>query len=325
MSIRVDQVRASARGVLPARVAANIQMALTGRTATTLDLPGERTAVPVVVRLAADQRQDVNDLAGISVTSENGNAIPLLDVVEIHETQWGSDRHRKNHLPLDYVAASVNRDRSQPLSVQRDIGSQLARQGFDQQAIHWTNTPDDDRELSLFWGGEWQMTRQTYRDLAVAGVVVILVIYVMLAGWFGSYTVPLLIMMPIPLIFIGVIPGHWLLGLDIAGLGVLGVIALAGIVVRNALLLVDFTRKHIDQGMRINDALITAGALRTRPILLTAGTVMFGSGALIFEPALQPLGLTLLSGVLISTLLTLILIPALYFHMYSDEDDAGGI
>lgn len=155
------------------------------------------------------------------------------------------------------------------------------------------------------------MTQQVYRDLAWAGLAVLLVIYTLLSAWFNSYL--------IPLVFIGAIPAHWLMGLDIAGLGVLGVIALAGIVVRNAVLLVDFTQKRLDGGMEIRDALISAGALRTRPILLTAGTVAFGSGALIFEPALQPLGLTLISGVMVATLLTLILIPVLYYSMLGER------
>ncbi|NDY96581.1 efflux RND transporter permease subunit [Wenzhouxiangella limi] len=320
LDLRVDSVRASARAVVPARVAANVRTALSGRTATTLDLPGERRPVPVVVRLAADQRIDRTDLAGLYVASAGDEAVPLLDVVDIRSTRWARNRHRKDQLPLEYVAATVNRDRSQPISVQRDIAGQLDEQGFDPENIHWIDAPDNDGQLSLFWSGEWQMTRQVYRDLALAGLAVILLIYFILAGRFGSYLVPLLIMMPIPLVFIGVIPGHWLMDLNIAGLGVLGIIALAGIVVRNALLLVDFTERHLAEGMATDDALIEAGVLRTRPILLTAGTVMFGSGALIFEPALKPLGLTLLSGVLVSTLLTLVLIPILYFHCFAENE-----
>lgn len=321
LDVRVDSVRASARAVVPARVAANVRTALSGRTATTLDLPGERHPVPVIVRLPADQRIDRTDLAGLYVASTGDAAVPLLDVVDIRQARWAPNRHRKDQLPLEYVAAQINRDRSQPLSVQRDIAGQLDEQGFDPDAIHWIEAPDNDGELSLFWSGEWQMTRQVYRDLALAGLAVILLIYFILAGRFGSYLVPLLIMMPIPLVFIGVIPGHWLMDLNIAGLGVLGIIALAGIVVRNALLLVDFTERHLADGMPTDDALIEAGVLRTRPILLTAGTVMFGSGALIFEPALKPLGLTLLSGVLVSTLLTLVLIPILYFHCFARQTD----
>jgi len=130
---------------------------------------------------------------------------------------------------------------------------------------------------------------------------------------------PLLIMLPIPLIFIGVIPAHWAWGINIAGTGVLGVIALGGIVTRNAILLVDFIEKRLDDGMDLKEAVVQAGAQRTRPIILTAATVMFGSGVLIFEPSLEPLGLTLASGVLVSTLLTLVLIPLLYFHAFSNS------
>ncbi len=161
------------------------------------------------------------------------------------------------------------------------------------------------------------MTRDVYRDLGLAGLVVMILIYVLLAAWFGSYRLPLLIMLPIPLIFIGVIPAHWLWGINIAGTGVLGVIALAGIVTRNAILLVDFIEQRLGEGMALQEAVVQAGAQRTRPIILTAATVMFGSGVLIFEPSLETLGLTLASGVLVSTLLTLILIPVLYYHVFS--------
>jgi multidrug efflux pump subunit AcrB len=167
------------------------------------------------------------------------------------------------------------------------------------------------------------MTRDVYRDLGVAGLVVMVLIYVLLAGWFRSYRLPMLIMLPIPLIFIGVIPAHWLWGINIAGTGVLGVIALGGIVTRNAILLVDFIEQRLDEGMDLKEAVIQAGAQRTRPILLTAATVMFGSGVLIFEPALEPLGLTLASGVLVSTLLTLVLIPVLYFHAFKNSNRAN--
>ncbi|MFA6687630.1 MAG: efflux RND transporter permease subunit, partial [Desulfuromonas sp.] len=168
----------------------------------------------------------------------------------------------------------------------------------------------------VYWSGEWEMTRDVYRDLGVASVVAMLLIYILIAGWFSSYTLPLLIMLPIPLIFIGVLPAHWIWGVDISGIGVLGLISLAGIVTRNAILLVDFVIQREKEGMEIGAAVLQSGIERTRPILLTAATVMFGSGILIFEPALEPLGLSLASGVLISTPITLVLIPVLYFHVY---------
>jgi len=313
LHLTVDQTRAAAQGVPAARAAAAVQMALSGRIATDLDLPGERRPVPVVVRFAESERLWVEDLAGVYIRSEQGRAVALRDLLDIEEAPATPHRHRKNQLTVYYVAAEIDRDRSQPVSVQRDLVQGLLAEDMSMPEIRWLSPPDDDAEITLFWGGEWQITQQVYRDLAWAGLAVILVIYTLLSAWFNSYVIPLVIMAPIPLVFIGVIPAHWLMGLDIAGLGVLGVIALAGIVVRNAVLLVDFTQKRVDGGMEISDALIDAGALRTRPILLTASTVAFGSGALIFEPALQPLGLTLISGVVVATLLTLLLIPTLYY------------
>lgn len=312
--LSVDLERSAARGVPPARVAAAVQMALAGRTAATLNLPEEREPVPVIVQLRESERESLDDLAGLYLRSETGRMVPLMDVIDTVEAQWQPNRYRKNELPVVYVAADVNRDRSQPVSVQRDIVAELEKQPGDMPAVSWFRLPRSDARTVLFWGGEWAMTQQVYRDMGMAGLVVILVIYTLLAGWFNSYLVPLLIMVPIPLVFIGVIPAHWLMGLDLAGFGVLGVIALAGIVVRNAVLLVDFTRQRINEGVEAREALIAAATLRTRPILLTAGTVMFGSGALVFEPALRPLGLTLASGVLVATLLTLVLIPTLYMH-----------
>jgi len=325
LRLTVDQTRATAQGVLPARAAAAVQMALTGRTASDLDLPHERQPIPVVVRLPETDRQWIEDLAGLYIHNEAGQPVPLRDVLDFTEGETRTHRHRKNQLPVVYVAAQINRDRSQPVSVQRDIGGTLRDQDIEPPDIRWFSPPESELETTLFWGGEWQMTQEVYRDLALAGVGVLLVIYTLLSAWFGSYLIPLLIMMPIPLVFIGVIPAHWAMGLDIAGLGVLGVIALAGIVVRNAVLLVDFTQQRIERGMEMQDALISAGALRTRPILLTAGTVAFGSGALIFEPALKPLGLTLVSGVVVATVLTLILIPSLYFHVLGTESSTARI
>ncbi|NHA14411.1 efflux RND transporter permease subunit [Thioalkalivibrio sp. XN279] len=312
--IRVAPQRSAARGVPPARAVAALQTALAGREVTALDLPGERHPVPVVVELRDAERAGLDDLASLYVRSLDGSMVPLADVVEISEGRWQANRYRKNQLPVVYVAAEVHRDRSQPLSVQRDVVAALAREEEGMPPVNWFGVPRSDVETTLFWGGEWEMTQQVYRDMGLAGLAVLLVIYALLAGWFNSYLLPVIIMAPIPLVFIGVIPAHGLMGLDIAGFGVLGVIALAGIVVRNAVLLVDFTQSRVKDGMAMRDALIAAATLRTRPILLTAGTVMFGSGALVFEPALKPLGLTLASGVLVATLLTLLLIPTLYMH-----------
>jgi multidrug efflux pump subunit AcrB len=323
LRLDVDLARASARGVPPARVAAAVRIALTGRDAAQLDLPDERRPLPVKVRIDPGLRDQVPDLDGLYVKSASGEPVPLPDLVNISGQPWSPNLHRHEQFPTRFVAGRVNRELSQPISVQRDIVRELERLPVPMPEIKWTGLPSSDEKTTLYWSGEWGMTQQVYRDLAVAGLIVVMLIYVVLAGWFSSYSLPLLIMIPIPLVFIGVIPGHWLSGLDIAGLGVLGVIALAGVVVRNALLLVNFTQLRRAQGMKLRDALVSACVVRTRPILLTAGTVVLGSGALVLEPSLKPLGVTLVSGVLISTLLTLVLIPALYFHLYAEKEETG--
>lgn len=326
LRLEVNTALAAARGIAPATVAREVRIALAGTEATFLRLPEERRPVPVSVRLPPSAREDLEDLAGLYLPGAQGEAVPLLDLVHVIHGSEALARHRKNLLPLIYVAAEVDRSMAQALSVQLDASNKLKRperqssQDAEPAAeIRWFSMPADDRSPVVYWGGSWETTQTVYRDLGAAGVAVILLIYMMLAGWFRSYRVPLIIMLPIPLIFIGVVPAHWLWGLDISGVGVLGVITLAGIVARNAILLVDFIRQGEKQNRSLEDAVIQAGALRTRPIVLTAATVMFGSGVLIFEPSLEPLGLTLASGVLVSTLLTLLLIPVLYFHVYKSR------
>jgi multidrug efflux pump subunit AcrB len=321
LDVVVDRVRAAARGISVERVAGAVRIALSGRHAGAFDVPDSRRAVPVVVRLDRADRRSADDLGMLRVANGQGETFAVSELATV-AMQEGTDapRYRRNGLPVTYVAAHVDRGRSQPLSVQRDVADALGDDGpSPRPEIRWFEPPGDDARPALFWGGEWETTQQVYRDLGVAAAVVLAMIYIVLAGWFGSYGLPLLIMTPIPLVFIGVIPGHWLMDLDIAGLGVLGIIALAGIVVRNALLLVDFTERRLEQGLSLRDALIGAGAVRTRPILLTAGTVLFGSGALVFEPALEPLGLTLISGVLVSTVLTMVLIPVLYYQFHAGD------
>lgn len=322
LDVSVDRIRAAARGSSVQRVAAAVRTALSGRTVGAFDIPDSRSPVPLVVRLDPQRRASADDVGALRVADGEGGSFALREVASIRSYSGAVvPRYRKNGLPVNYVAAHVDRSRSQPLSVQRDLTAELPEID-DAIRIEWFSPPSDDAEPALFWGGEWETTQQVYRDLGAAAAVVLILIYVVLSGWFGSYAVPLLIMSPIPLVFIGVIPAHWLMDLDIAGLGVLGVIALAGIVVRNAVLLVDFTQRRLDQGASLDEALIGAGAVRTRPILLTAGTVLFGSGALVFEPALEPLGLTLISGVLVSTVLTLLLIPVLYHRFGAEPREA---
>ncbi|MWJ28326.1 MMPL family transporter [Halomonas sp. ZH2S] len=322
LNLDVDPERAATFGVIPAAVTRTLYLAIQGETlANWSGMTHSRDPVPVILRLARADRESKQALRSLYVISENDRAVPLESIVDFNHSEGDQARFRRGLMPVTTVFADLDRSVAQPLTVQLEALRGLGEPDID---IRWLAPPNQATEPVLYWSGEWEMTRDVYRDLGVAGLVVMILIYVLLAGWFRSYRLPVLIMLPIPLVFIGVIPAHWAWGINIAGTGILGVIALGGIVTRNAILLVDFIEKRLDEGMALKEAVIQAGAQRTRPIILTAATVMFGSGVLIFEPSLEPLGLTLASGVLISTVLTLVLIPLLYFHVYSREPESEG-
>ncbi|PXX92483.1 hypothetical protein DIT71_04615 [Marinobacter vulgaris] len=313
LSLNVDPERAATFGVIPAEVTRTLYLALEGETLA--DWSGKshsREPIPIILRLAKSDRETEQAIKSLYVINADGQPVSLESVLAFNYQDGEHALFRRGLLPVTTVFADLDRSLAQPLTVQLESPTRIEDTG-----VSWLRPPADATEPVIYWSGEWEMTRDVYRDLGVAGLVVMVLIYVLLAGWFGSYRLPLLIMLPIPLIFIGVIPAHWAWGINIAGTGVLGVIALGGIVTRNAILLVDFIEKRLDEGMEIKEAVVQAGAQRTRPIILTAATVMFGSGVLIFEPSLEPLGLTLASGVLVSTFLTLLLIPLLYFHAFS--------
>ncbi len=317
LNISVDPQRAAVHGVVPAEITRTLLLAIEGQTVA--DLPDliSRNPVPVVLRLDEQRRNNARALKALYVPSAKGKPVPLADLVDFKEEPGQPVRLRRDLLPMINVVADLDQSMAQPLTVQLEALAGLeAGDGSKQVKMDWLSPPDQTEEARLYWSGKWEMTRDVYLDLGLAGVVVMLIIYVLMAGWFGSYTLPFLIMLPIPLVFIGVVPAHWLWGINIAGTGVLGIIALAGIVTRNSILLVDFIRQHRRDGMNLGEAVVQAGVQRTRPIVLTAATVMFGSGVLIFEPSLEPLGLTLASGVLIAVPITLILIPVMYFHAH---------
>ena len=320
LNLKVDPERAATFGVIPAEVTRTLRIAIAGQTLGDWASHNySRYPVPIILRLNKADRDSEQAIRSLYTISQRNQPVSMESVLDFEHTEGDQARFRRNLMPVTTVFADLDRSVAQPTAVQME--SFISEQWPDID-VRWLNLPENTRKTIGYWAGEWEMTRDVYRDLGVAGLVVMVLIYVLLAGWFRSYQLPILIMLPIPLIFIGVIPAHWLWGINIAGTGVLGVIALGGIVTRNAILLVDFVQQRVDEGMDLKEAVIQAGAQRTRPILLTAATVMFGSGVLIFEPALEPLGLTLASGVLISTLLTLVLVPMLYYHAFKDRENS---
>jgi multidrug efflux pump subunit AcrB len=188
---------------------------------------------------------------------------------------------------------------------------------------HYASQPWSENQLAVKWDGEWQITYETFRDMGIAFAVAMLLIYLLIVGEFQSFLTPVIIMAPIPLTLIGILPGHWLTGSYFTATSMIGFIALAGIIVRNSILLVDFIQLQRRQGVPLQEAVIQAGAIRTRPILLTAAALMVGAFVIILDPIFQGLAVSLLFGVGAATLLTLVVIPVLYYSLIGERRYSG--
>jgi multidrug efflux pump subunit AcrB len=185
--------------------------------------------------------------------------------------------------------------------------------------IRFHGQPEDERKPLILWDGEWEITYVTFRDMGAAFMVAILAIYILVVAQFGSFKLPLVILTPIPLTLIGIVLGHWLFGAPFTATSMIGFIALAGIIVRNSILLVDFIRHGVRPGKTLRDALLEAGAVRFKPILLTALAAMIGAATILLDPIFQGLAISLLFGLASSTLLTVLVIPAIYIVMRNGD------
>lgn len=318
--IEVDPQKAALNGVTPQEVAQTVGTEVAGERAAEARLPDEREPVPVTVRLPLSDRGRVEDLASLSVTNAAGKSVPLTDVARLERDRTEAPIYRKDLLPVIFVTGETVGPRMAPLYAALDLNSPIRRlvtlDGVHPR-IAWTGAPADTARYAVAWAGEWTTTYELFRDLGVAFLGALVFIYLLLVGWFRSFLVPLVIMTPIPLTLIGVLPAHALVGMFLSGTGMIGLIALAGILARNSILLIDFANARVEAGASLRDAVLEAGEVRARPILLTAATVILGDGVLLFDPLLEGLGLTLMSGALIATLLTLLLVPVLYHHLLS--------
>jgi multidrug efflux pump subunit AcrB len=320
LRLSVNHHKAAVNGLAAAQVAHAVHTLVAGERAGLARLPDDREPVPIMVRLPRHERSAVPDLESLYLTGPGGRQVPLSDVVDFERDITEPTIVRKDLLPVVFVTGEAVGSRMAPLyavlNLTPAIHELVAPDGRPPQ-VHWAGAPGDASRYSIAWAGEWTTTYEVFRDLGLAFLGVLVLIYLMLVGWFGSFLVPLVIMVPIPLTLIGVFPAHAVLGMFISGTGVIGVIALAGILVRNSILLVDFVNVHLAEGMPLREAVLKAGTVRARPILLTASAVILGDGILLFDPLLEGLGLTLMSGALVSTALTLLLVPVLLYHARS--------
>jgi multidrug efflux pump subunit AcrB len=243
---------------------------------------------------------------------------PLARFVTVDSATRAPVRMRKNLRPVIYVTGDVAGTIESPVYAILALNRGLDTVRVNGAAIARYNATAPDRldETALKWDGEWQVTIEVFRDLGIAFAAVLVLIYVLVVGWFQSFTVPLVIMAPIPLTLIGVMPGHALLGAQFTATSMIGMIALAGIIVRNSILLVDFIHLQLAQGVALKDAVVRSAATRAQPILLTGLAAMLGAFFILDDPIFNGLAISLIFGILVSTVLTLVVIPLLYFIAY---------
>lgn len=313
----IDHQRAAVRGVVAAQAAGALRTLVAGDSTPWAYSPREREPVPITVRLARSQRTNAADISSLYFGSSTGGAsVPASDIGTIRRTEGSFPLMRKDLQPVVMVTGAATGSGAfySALDLTKRIRA-LAETDSRPIEVLWTDKAPETGGYAVRWDGEWAFQRDMYTDLGLAFAVVLFLIYAMLVAWYGSFLTPLVVMAPIPLIFIGVVPAHVLMGQPLDATGTMGVIALAGIVIRNSILLVDFARSDIDRGAPVREALLRACETRFRPIALTALAVILGEFVLYFDPILHGIGLTLPAGALVSTALTLGIVPIVYYRM----------
>jgi len=314
--LAVDTDRAAVRGVSTQQVSMTLGVALNGHDAGRAHIESSAEPVPINVRLPVADRSSTDNLSDLFLYSQAGALIPLSDVVKVEEKTNQKSRHRRNLKSVVYVTADVAGELESPVYAILDMKKKIAELSMpDGSQIEQFSTvqPLTEDHYAMKWDGEWHITYEVFRDLGISFAVVLVIIYLLIVGMFQNFTVPLLMMIPIPLTLVGIIPGHLMFGAFFTATSMIGVIALAGIMVRNSVLLIDFIEARLKDGLDLKEAVIEAGAVRFLPIALTAGTVVTGSFVMVFDPIFQGLAISLMMGSLLSTVLTVVVIPLSYY------------
>jgi multidrug efflux pump subunit AcrB len=314
--LTIDREQAALHGISVLQIAEMLQLALDGRQVGLLHQPREREDVPVIVRLPLGERADIQRLQALKIRSAGGALVPLSSLVQAARTADDKSIYHKNLMPVVYVLADVAGARESPvyaiLEMRKKIAALQLPEGYEIAQLT-ANIPDSDRKFAMKWDGEWHITYEVFRDLGIAFGVVLILIFVLVVGWFQSFTTPLVIMVAIPFSLIGILPAHWAMGAFFSATSMIGFIAGAGIVVRNSIILVDFIELRVRQGMPLDQAVVDAGAVRFRPMMLTAAAVVVGASVILFDPIFQGLAISLMAGEVASLLFSRMTVPILYF------------
>ena len=310
-----DKEKAMLNGVASQQIVGNLNYLLGEHSIGNLFDPKSNDAVDIVMKLQDGEKTSIADLTNLKVKGAAG-MVPVSDIVKVQRETLEKSIYRKDQKRVVYILADMAGGLESPayaiLGMDKKLKNIKLPAGYSLNELYM-NTPKDESDYTVKWDGEWQITLEVFRDLGVAFLVVIIIIYMLIVGWFQNFKTPIMMMIPIPLSLVGIVLGHWLLGAFFTATSFIGMIALAGIMVRNSILLIDFIEIRLKEGAPIKRAIIEAGAVRTTPILLTTGAVVIGAIVILFDPIFQGLAISLVFGAIVSTLLTLIVIPLIYY------------
>ena len=318
----IDHEKSKFLSVQPENITSVLNIAFKGFNSGLLHDDNAKEDIPIWIQLPENFRKNLADILSIKILNNKGNPIPLVNLVKLGESEAPTSIYNKNLLPVVYVTADVAGNTESPvyaiLNLQNEITKIKLPEGYKLQQ-YYTKQPPLTTKYSVKWDGEWHITYEVFRDLGIAFIVVIILIYALLVGWFHSYQTPLIIMSVIPISLIGILPAHCLMGAFFTATSMIGFMAGAGIVVRNSIILVDFIELRLSHGMTLSEAVIDAGAVRFKPMMLTAMAVVVGSAVILFDPIFQGLAISLMAGEIASLFISRTAIPVLYYRFNKDS------
>ncbi len=311
-----DEGKAALSGIRVSQINQVLETALKGKAVGLLHQPAEKEDVQILFRSPLAARAGIGRLEAIKIPAADGRLVSLASLVVSRKTDSDRSIYHKNLMPVVYVIGDVAGAKESPvyaiLEMYRKIEGLSVPEGY-QIVQHTADLPASDRRYAMKWDGEWHITYEVFRDLGLAFGVVLILIFVLVVGWFQSYSTPMVIMVAIPFSLIGILPAHWMFGAFFTATSMIGFIAGAGIVVRNSIILVDFIELRVQQGVPLDQAVIDAGAVRFRPMMLTAAAVVVGASVILFDPIFQGLAISLMAGEVASLLFSRMTVPILYF------------
>ncbi len=312
----VDKEKAMLYGIAPQQIAYTLNTALSNRAVSTLYNENSSKQIGIVLALDEKEKSTISDISQLQIKSKLGTMVSIGDLVEVQEKNNEKSIYRKNQKRVVYVMADMAGALESPayaiLGMEAKLKEIPLPKGYELEE-QYLGQPAYEDNYTVKWDGEWQITLEVFRDLGIAFLGAIIIIYMLIVGWFQNFKAPVVMMVAIPLSMVGIVLGHWLMDAYFTATSFIGMIALAGIMVRNSVLLIDFVNLRLSEGIPLAQAVIEAGAVRTTPILLTAGTVVIGAFVILFDPIFQGLAISLMGGTITATILTLLVVPLVYY------------